>query len=602
MAVRTLSDLVLRIRKQSAGRPDLLSINRGSQKETISTADFLSGIHALALALEARGLKKGARVAIWSENRPEWHLVDFACQLLGLVTVPIYPSLNQEAVGFILRNSGSSWVFFSGEKRAQVLTALESSLATPPQLVALDTADKTEGGLALVLLQGEGAAATTSSRLEELSGRVEPDDVASVIYTSGTTGDPKGVMLTHRNFVSNMLAGTEAFELGPEDQALSFLPLSHVFERTIDHVFFHQGVRIHYSPSVERVPQLLPKVRPTVLCSVPRVYERAYLKVTQQVAKEEPRKQKIFRWALRTGQRYANARLDRFVSPWLALQRALADRLVFQTIRERFGGRLRLAISGGAPLGTEVSEFFEAVGLNLHQGYGMTEAAPVISANRDDRKRLGSVGPPLPGVEVKIAPDGEILVKSEGVMKGYWENPTATAEAIDADGWLHTGDIGELDKDGFLFITDRKKDILVTSGGKNIAPQPIESMLTAQWAVAQAIVIGDNYPYLTALLVPRFEELPPEFKRLSGDELATSKRLRKILSEAVDRVNDRLSDHERIRKFAVLERELSEERGEITPTLKVRRREVLRVFAERIEPLYLKTQGSGSLTGVAARS
>ena len=600
LAIETLSDLVFHIRDRSAGRAALLSIDRGGRRETVSTSEFLSGIHSLALAMRARGVKKGMRVALLSENRPEWHMVDLACHLLGAVTVPIYPTLTPDQIGFILRNSGSSWIFYSDVAKRDKLLKVKAALTRSLELVALDHDAQAEEGLALVPLLGEGAAESSTHHLDRLRGSVSPDDPASIIYTSGTTGDPKGVVLTHANFTSNILACDQVFELQPTDIALAFLPLSHVFERTVDYLFFYRSLAIHYSPSVEKVAQLLPTVRPTVLSSVPRVYERAYLKITQQVAKETPMRRRLFAWALRVGQRYATARLDRFVGPWLALQRFVAMRLVYRKIHERFGGRLRFAIAGGAPLGTEIATFFEAVGVNLFQGYGMTEAAPVISANNFRFNRLASVGKPLPGVEVKIAEDGEILVKSPGVMEGYWENPEATAEAVDKEGWLHTGDVGEIDKDGFLFITDRKKDLLVTSGGKNVAPQPIENLLTAHWSIAQALVAGDNYPYLTALIVPRFEELPQSLQKTDDSDIAQNVELRRIIGKAVTEVNERLADHERIRKWALLPEELTEAAGEVTPTLKIRRNIVLERHADLVDSLYLKTQRSsqGSMKAV----
>jgi long-chain acyl-CoA synthetase len=416
--------------------------------------------------------------------------------------------------------------------------------------------------------------------------------MSSIIYTSGTTGDPKGVVLTHRNFVANMLACRELFPLGPDDLALSFLPLSHVFERTVDHLFFYQGVALHYSPSIERVAQLLPTVRPTVLASVPRVYERAYLKVNQKMEKESARSQWIFRWAVRVGKKHANARVDRFIGPWLASQRALAEWLVFKKIKHLFGGRLRFAIAGGAPLSGEVAEFFDAISLNLFQGYGMTECSPVIATNYPGSNKRGSVGKPLSGVEVRIAEDGEIQVRGDLVMSHYWENPEATTETIDGDGWLSTGDVGHLDKDGFLYITDRKKDLLVTSGGKNIAPQPIETLLTSHWAISQALVAGDNYPHLTALLVPRFEALPPGLQKMSRDEAIESPEMQDIAKSAIREVNERLPDYERVRKWTLLTREFSEENGELTPTLKVRRRVVLTNYAAAVDSMYLKSQKS----------
>ncbi|MEM1244755.1 MAG: long-chain fatty acid--CoA ligase [Acidobacteriota bacterium] len=586
--MKTLSDLVFHVLDHSAGRPDLLATKRKRRIEVMSTSDFLGNIHALAIALESQGVQPGQRVALFSENRPEWHVVDFACHLLGAVPVPIYPTVRPQEVAYILRNSGADWIFFSSKQKGQVLEEIVPTLTRQVTCVSLD--DDAGFGQPLVQLLSEGAEERSQKPLERFRDRVKPEDLASIIYTSGTTGDPKGVMLTHANFVSNVLACGKLFPITETDVALSFLPLSHVFERTVDYLFFRQGVHIHYAPSIERVPPLLTEVRPTVLTSVPRLYERAYLRVTSNVLKEKPGKQRIFSWAMRVGEKHANATQSSFVGPILGAQRAAADRLVYRKIKERFGGRLRFAISGGAPLSPDVAQFFDAVGVRLFQGYGLTETAPVLAVNSPKASRLGSVGPAVEGIELQLADDGEILAKTPGLMKGYWENPTATAEVIDEDGWFHTGDIGKIDEEGFLFITDRKKDLLITSGGKNVAPQPIEQLLVSHWAIAQAVVVGDRYPYITALIVPRFEELPPGLQRLSQKEVIEHSSLQKIIKSAVDEVNERLSEHERIRKFELLDHELSLEDGEITPTLKVRRNVVMENYSEAIASMYLKTQ------------
>jgi long-chain acyl-CoA synthetase len=595
MAVETLSDLVFHVRDRSAGRPELQVIKRGQRREALSTSDFLGAIHSLALAVEARGLTKGDRLAIFAENRPEWHIVDFACQLLGVVSVPIYPTLTADQVAYILRNSGATWVIYSDRAKGELLRELEPALTRPPTIVAMDE-DGAVGDeeLSLVHLLGEGARERSDVPLDRYRGRVAAEDLASIIYTSGTTGDPKGVMLSHRNFVANFLDCVGLYPIGPDDIALSFLPLSHVFERTVDHLFFYLGVKIHYAPSIERVPPLLLEVRPTILTSVPRLYERAYLKVLANVEKESPRSQKVFRWAIGLGKRHRAAREQGRIKPLLAAQRRLAERLVYRKIKDRFGGRLRFAISGGAPLVDAVGELFNAVGIPLYQGYGLTESAPVLTANTPAANRLGSVGRALPSVELHIAADGEILAGSPGVMMGYWENPGATAEVIGEDGWLHTGDVGHLDDDGFLFITDRKKDLLVTSGGKNVAPQPIEQQLTSHRIIGQAVVVGDGYPYLTALLVPRFDELSDELASLPRDEVVEHPTIRREVEEALRSINRRLSEHERVRRYTLLAEELTLEKGELTPTLKVRRRIVMQRYAELIAGMYLKTQRAAS--------
>ncbi len=589
---RTLADLVWHIRDAHPPRPDLLAIKRRGGVERWSTSRFLDEIHAAALELEARGLRRGDRLAIYAENCPEWHAADFACQLLGVVSVPLYPTLPPAQVGAILRDAQASAVVYSDTEKREVLRAALDG-ARSPLLVAIEEDARADSAGAATWREIIAAGQPQRERapLERFAGRVAPEDLASLIYTSGTGGDPKGVELTHRAFVANFLAVAAVFPAGPEDLALSFLPLSHVFERTADHLFFYRGVAIHYVPAVERVPPALLEVRPTVLPSVPRLYERAYLKIQSQLAKESPRKRKLFAWALATGKRaLARREAGRRVGPFLSLKEKLAARLVFRKIQSRFGGRMRFAISGGAPLPREVGEFFAAMGVVVYQGYGLTETAPVLTVNHPAAHRLGSVGRPLPGVEIRIAADGEILAKTPALMRGYWRKPEATAEAIDAEGWFHTGDIGHLDTDGFLFITDRKKDMLVTSGGKNVAPQPIEEALIGTGAFVQAVAIGDRYPYITALVVPNWELLGAELGVADSVALREDPRVEARLDAAVDSVNAHLAEHERVRRIRVLPAELTVAAGELTPTMKLRRRAIAERHGSTIASLYLKSQ------------
>ncbi|MCP4657161.1 MAG: long-chain fatty acid--CoA ligase, partial [bacterium] len=552
MPISTLSDLFFHVRDISAGRTELLSVRLPKGRETLSAADFLSNVHSLALALEALGVKHGDRVALYSENRPEWHVVDFACHLVGAPTVPLYPTLAAQQVGYILRNSGSRLVFYSDAGKRDLLIELQKALTVPLQVVAFEADATVPGGVSITRLMGQEAARRGEVPVERFRGRVEPDDLASIVYTSGTTGDPKGVMLSHRNLVSNFLACAEIFDVGPRDLALSFLPLAHVFQRTVDHLCFYRGVAIHYVPAIERVQSALAAVRPTLLVSVPRFYERAYLGVMSRRGKESALRRLLFRWAIDLGKRYATARHTSFIGPFLALRRQLADRLVFRRIRARFGGRLRIAISGGAPLTREVSEFFEAVGMPVFQGYGLTESSPVLTSTAPDRQRQGSVGKALSGVELRLATDGEVLARGPGITRGYWKNPQATEEAIDGEGWLHTGDVGRFDQSGYLFITDRKKDMLVTSGGKNIAPQPIENLLTSHGLIAQAVVVGDGYPFVAVLLVPDFQQLAAEVEARSPQELIEHPETREKIDAIVREVNGKLTAHERLRRWKLL--------------------------------------------------
>ena len=591
--LRTLSDLVFYLAETQQDLERRFSWQEGNERHWLSTDDWVGRIHALALALEERGVSKADRVAIFSENRPEWHITEFACQLLGAITVPLYPTLPADQVGYILHDARCSWVLYSDKDKAEILTGVRAQLTRPLSCVAFDSEAAMEPNFHLEAMLDRGAELRRGKPLEALRSRPNEDDLASLIYTSGTTGNPKGVVLTHRNLISNVLACRDLFELGPKDLSLSFLPLSHVFQRTVDNLFLYKGVSIHYVKSIERVPRALTEIRPTILASVPRLYERAYIRVQANLEKETAGKRRIFDWAIGVGARYQEAKTAGRAAPHLAVQRRLAHRLVFGKIHERMGGRLRLAITGGAPLPEKVGRFFGAIGLDLFEGYGLTETAPVLAAGRPGATRWGSVGKAVPGVELRIAADGEILAKTPGLMQGYWENDEATAEAIDAEGWFHTGDVGELDSDGFLKITDRKKDLIVTSGGKNIAPQPLEQLLTADGVISYAVVVGDNYPYLTALLVPNFEELPRDLAELSPEERITQPKLLERIETTVADVNRRVAEHERIRRWKLLPRELTLDDRELTPTLKVRRKFVLERYSDLVDSMYLKSQRVG---------
>jgi long-chain acyl-CoA synthetase len=423
---------------------------------------------------------------------------------------------------------------------------------------------------------------------------VAPDDLATLIYTSGTTGDPKGVMLTHANIVSNVHGGLAAFgDIGPADVALSFLPLCHIFERMGGHyLLLQQGVTIAYAESVEKVPANMAEVHPTIMLSVPRLYEKMYARVNEKVAGDSALKQRIFHWALGVGRKHFQARVEHLTpGALLRAQHGLADRLVFAKIRERTGGRLRLFISGGAPLAREIAEFFGAVGLLILEGYGLTETSPVIAVNRPDKMKPGSVGPPIPGVEVKIAEDGEILTRGPHVMKGYYNKPEATAEVIDRERWFHTGDVGLVDAEGFLVITDRKKDIIVTSGGKNIAPQPIENQLKTNPLIAEIVMIGNKRNFPSALIVPNFDNLRKwagvhGVTAASPEELVRDARVVALYDETVKALTKDLAPFERIKKIALLPREFTLEAGELTPTLKVKRRVVEQKYKDVIDRLY----------------
>jgi long-chain acyl-CoA synthetase len=586
--METLRDLFEFVVKAYPARKELLRIRAGKGWRGYTVKEFERATRETAARLSRAGVARGDRVALFSENRPEWHILDFACHILGAVPVPLYATLPEHQVRYIVRDSESKLLLVSGRERARIGLAAAADLSGV-RVVGVDR------GLADGLDGLQDLTLPPSRRWPEAPA-IGGGDLASLIYTSGTTGEPKGVMLSHRNFISQVSTVRPLYPITERDICMSFLPLSHVFERTVDYVFFDRGSQINYVESIERVPAQLTEIRPTIMVSVPRLYERSYIKIISKVQQEGGAKRRLFEWALRVGREVRGAEWrGARASAFARGQFAVARSRVFSKVLDRLGGRLRFTISGGAPLAREVAEFFDIVGLPILQGYGLTETAPVIAANRLDANRIGSVGQIFPGVEVRIAPDGEILARGPNIMLGYWGQPEATAEVVDRDGWLHTGDVGYLDADGYLFITDRKKDIIVTSGGKNVAPQPIEGRLGATPYIAQAVLNGDKFPYLTALIVPNFENLTVHFSErgmtnLSAEELAAHPETEALVGAAVRQVNAELAIHERIRRFTILAREFSVEEGEITPTMKVRRRVIAERYGALIEQMYLKTQ------------
>jgi long-chain acyl-CoA synthetase len=531
-------------------------------------------------------------VAILSENRPEWAFADFGALVAGAADVPIYPSLTAAQVRYILSDSRAKAVFVSTPTQAAKLAELRGELPGLAHVIGFEPAP---GALALDELRARGreALARDSGAARRLAAAARPDDVATLIYTSGTTGDPKGVMLTHANLVSNVLAAAKVFpQVRPEWSALSFLPLCHSFERTAGHNFMiHAGVTIAYAESVEKVPENMLEVRPHIMCSVPRLYEKMYARVNEKVATDSAARQAIFRWAAGVGSQAFAARVARRApGAWLRLRLALAERLVFSKIKQRTGGRLQLFISGGAPLAKEIAEFFGAAGILICEGYGLTETSPVITCNRVERMKPGTVGLPLEGIEVRIAPDGEVLSRGPHIMKGYFGKPEATREAIDADGFFHTGDLGHVDADGFLVITDRKKDIIVTSGGKNIAPQPIENRLKTNRFFSEVVMVGNRRNFPAALVVPNYDALAAwaGARGITGtrEQLVKREEVVAYYQELVAAMTADLAQFEKIKKLALLPRELTQEAGEITPTLKVKRRVVEERYKALIDELY----------------
>ena len=593
------------------GKPDALQVKIGGRFEPISHAVLLERVRHVASGLTALGVQPGERVAILSENRPEWAIADFAC-LTGLFPdVAVYPVLPATQIAYILRDSGAIAVFLSTEVQAAKLAEIRASVPTLRHVISFDRVAPPLADMTLTELEARGAASEApdaAQRHRASALAVRPDDLATLLYTSGTTGDPKGVMLTHDNIASNVQAVMNLVEFTGHDVALSFLPLSHILERTVGHyLLFATGTSIAYAESINSVPDDMIAVRPTIMVSVPRLYEKMYARVLESGTQGSAIKRSIFHWATAVGDRWADVRLQgREPARSLALRYRLAQKLVYSKLRERTGGRLRYFVSGGAPLAAEIAKFFYAAGLTILEGYGLTETSPIVSANTPEDIRLGTVGPCVAGVSVAIAEDGEILVRSPGVMKGYYNLPTATAEAIDAEGWFHTGDIGEL-RDGFLVITDRKKDIVVTSGGKNIAPQPIENRIRQNKFVAQAVVIADQRKFPIVLVVPNFEQLErwAKYKSLTWRDAAELIALPEVRDKMDREVLGPLGDlahYETPRKVLLVPTDFSIEAGELTPSLKVKRRAITRRYGTLIDALYAAAEHDAPVASTEPRT
>ncbi len=581
---------------QHYGVKTALMIKTDGAYREISFRQFGDRVRYFALGLSTLNVQRGDRVALLSENRPEWAISDLAILSEGAITVPVYQTNSPKEVAYILNNAEVKVVIVSTGEQLEKIQSVRSDVPSLERVIVMDPVDGADVDSFDVLLQtGRERAEAEPDLYMEHVRRAGAADVATIIYTSGTTGEPKGVMLTHENILFNVKAAEKVVPVSEEDRCLSFLPLSHVFERTVGQFFmiFH-GITIAYAESIETVAENMGEVKPTIVVSVPRLYEKMYARVLEKVHAGPPLRQKIFSWGIETGRKLTPYRLQGKKGPFaLRLQYGLADRLVFHKIKDRLGGSLRYFISGGAPLSREIAEFFYAAGVTILEGYGLTETSPVITANHYDRIKFGTIGQALEGVEVRIADDGEILTRSPSVMKGYFKNETATKEAIDEEGWFYTGDVGEIDQDGFVKITDRKKDLIVTSGGKNIAPQYLENILVSDKYISQVMVYGDRRKYLTALVIPDFGALSEVMKEeglsFADDvELAAAPRTRAFL---LSRVQEKLRDlarFEQIKKITLLDHELTQEAGELTPTLKIRRKEVTRKYFDLLDALYEK--------------
>ncbi len=580
-------------------RPAALRSKINGTWHAITHKELARRVVALTAGLRELGIKPGDRVSILAETRPEWAIADYACLCAQAADVPIYPTLTAKQTEYILKDSGAVGVFCSSAEQVAKVFEVKDRLPSLRHIITFEASGKRAGVLTFDELEAKGqAAAAKYPRVREEALAVSPDAIATLIYTSGTTGDPKGVILTHYNIWSNVQAALQVMALTDADECLAMLPLSHVYERMVDYTLMHAGVIINYAESFDKVGANLQEVRPTVVLSVPRLYEKVYARVLENALSGSALKRKIFFWAKQAGDDWATLKLDRRPIPaGLALKHKIADRLVFSKLRGRTGGRIRFFISGSAPLSPEIAKFFFSAGLPVLEGYGLTETSPVLTLNPLTRPKIGSVGPVVPGVQLKIASDGEVLAKGPNVMRGYYNKPEATAEAIDAEGWFHTGDIGELDADGYLKITDRKKDLIKTAGGKYIAPQPIENQVKLNKFIGNAVLLGDKRRFSLLLVVPNFEALAPWAKReslafASRRELIALPAVRaKLETEALGMLTD-LARFEMPKKVVLLEQDFTIESGELTPTMKVKRRVVEKNYQSVIDAAYSEADKS----------
>ena len=593
---RTLTELYFGALERFGHRPVAVRAKRNGEWYALSYQQLADRVQDLSLGMLELGIAAGDRVAILSENRPEWAMADYACLAARCTDVPIYPSLPAKQVEYTLCDSGATAIFVSTRTQLEKVNSIRPRVAGLKHVISFDESIAQAGVLTLEQVLARGRAAR--SRHPDWKQRAleaRQDDLATLIYTSGTTGDAKGVMLTHGNITSNVTTCCRLFTFLEGDECLSFLPLCHIFERMFGHYsMFHAGVIINYAESVDTVASDMERWRPTLMASVPRLYEKIYARVLEKVRSSSALRQRLFHWGKEVGERWVDLRLNGLPVPaGLAAQRWVADHLVFAKLRARTGGRIRFFISGGAPLSADIARFFHAAGVPILEGYGLTETSPVMAVNTFEHLRLGTVGRPIPGVEVKIAPDGEILTRGPNVMIGYYRKPEATAEAMDPDGWFHTGDIGMLDADGFLKITDRKKDLIVTAGGKNIAPQPIEGLVKTSKFVSNAVMLGDRRRFPIMLVVPNLDTLGA-WAQSQGISAATTEELlaRSEVQSKMDReVRTTLRDlasFEVPKKLLLLPRDFTVESGELTPTLKVKRRVVEQRHRPAIEALYVE--------------
>ncbi len=595
---KTISELFIFLTEEygKTAKNYLLMRKAEGKYEGISYQEFKDETTNFACGLASIGIKPGDKIAIISENRPEWVYSDMAILGLGAIDVPLYPSLTADSIEFILNNSESKGIIVSNKFQLNKILKIKDRCKYLKFIIIMndkDNLDENKKILSFAHVQELGTIflANNPDYLQNNIRQINENDLCTIIYTSGTTGEPKGVMLSHKNIMSNVNAILKLLPMDENDVFLSFLPLCHIFERMGGYyTAFASGGMICYAEGIESIAQNMLEVHPTIITTVPRLFERMYSKILKNVESQPASKQKIFYWAIETGKEFSRLKRLGKTSLSLSLKNKLADKLVFNKLRERTGGRLRFFVSGGAPLARNLGEFFEAVGIQIIEGYGLTESSPVIAANKPDDYKFGTVGKPIPNVEIKIAPDGEILARGPNIMQGYFKNKKETEEVL-KDGWLHTGDIGVFDAQGFLMITDRKKHLFKTSSGKYIAPTPIENLFLESKYIDQFVLIGDRRMFLSALIVPDFEAIQEyadsnkiKYGRL--EELVRTREIYELIEKDMAGVQKKLANYERVRKFKLLDKPFSLETGEITPSMKVRRKFVEERYQHLIEEMY----------------
>lgn len=591
MNYKTISEMFVQCVEKYADNPAFFDKIDGEWKGK-TYAESGEIVENLASGLDSLGVSKGDKIAILSTNSSRWAFADYAITGIGAVTVTVYPTLTNPQIKYIFDDSETIYVFVEDQEQLKKTRSLVKDCEKLRGYILMDDSDTDSNDVikfSTILEKGELHKKNNGFDLKTVAKTIEPNDLLTLIYTSGTTGNPKGAMLSHNNLISNIHSGLKSIYVDENDVFLSFLPLSHVFERMVGHFTgLTTGGRVYYAENIDTVAANMGEVRPTVMASVPRLYEKMYTRVIDKVSNDPPLRQKIFWWAISVGKESMPFICkDSKPTGWLGFKFGLAEKLVFSKIKERVGGRLRFFVSGGAPLSQEIAEFFAAANIIILEGYGLTETSPVISNNTREHVKFGTVGKPIHGVEVRIADDGEILCRGQNIMLGYYNNEEATREAIDNDGWFHTGDIGEFDEDGFLRITDRKKNILVTSGGKNIAPAPMENALIASKYIEQVVVLGDRRNFISALIVPSKEALT-EWAQSNGisDNIVQNEETTKLFESEVEKAMAGFAHFETVKKFKLVDDEWSVESGELTPTLKVKRKVIEENYADLIDSIY----------------